>query len=117
MTFSEAQSLPYFQAVVKESLRMHPAVGLLLERFVPSGGVQIGDVFLPEGVVIGANPWVMARDRGVYGDDANQFRPERWLEADEKQLTLMERNFLAVSNQALALKFPLPQRHPSDCVI
>lgn len=96
VTFEEAQQLRYFQAVVKESLRMHPAVGLLLERVVPAGGAEIGGVWLREGTIIGMNPWVAARDRSVYGDDPYVFRPERWLEADAEQLKLMERNFLAV---------------------
>ena len=98
VTFAEAQALPYFQAVVKESMRLHPAVGAQLERFVPSGGVNIGDIVLPEGTILGANPWVMGRDRDVYCSDADSFRPERWLEASEEQLKLMDRSFLAVSN-------------------
>ena len=75
---------------------MHPAVGLLLERLVPQGGADISGVWLPGGTIIGMNPWVAARDRTVYGDDAYAFRPERWLEADEQRVKLMERNFLAV---------------------
>lgn len=96
VTFEEAQQLRYFQAVVKEALRMHPAIGLLLERVVPKDGADIGGVWLPGGTIIGMNPWVAARDQSVYGDDAYTFRPERWLEADAAQLKLMERNFLAV---------------------
>ena len=95
VTFDEAMSLPYLQAVIREALRMHPAVGMLLERVVPKGGADVGGVWLPEGTIIGANPWVMARDKTVYGDDAYSFRPERWLEADEKQLRLMDRNDLS----------------------
>lgn len=97
---------------------MHPAVGLLLERLVPKGGAEIGGVHLPEGTVVGydtigemppscpnklltfcpsMNPWVAARDKATYGIDAYEFRPERWLEADETQLKMMDRNFLAVS--------------------
>lgn len=106
VTFEEAQQLKYFQAVVKEALRMHPAVGLLLERVVPTGGAEIGGVWLPEGTVVGINPWVAARDRSVYGKDAYTFRPERWLEADTAQLRLMERNFLAVRCTFLHLNFP-----------
>lgn len=102
VTFAEAQELKYFQAVVKEALRMHPAVGLLLERVVPRGGAEVGGTWLAEGTVVGLNPWVAARDGEVYGDDSGIFRPERWLEADERRLKLMERNFLAVSLAGLA---------------
>ena len=38
-----------------------------------------------------------ARDKEVYGEDSEIFKPERWLDADEKGLKAMERNFLAVS--------------------
>lgn len=95
VTFAEAQKLPYFQAVIKEALRMHPAVGLLLERVVPSSGCTLGAHTLPPGTVVGMNPWIAARDPAVYGSDAFTFRPERWLEASEEQLKAMERNFLA----------------------
>ncbi|KAL1863915.1 hypothetical protein Daus18300_008064 [Diaporthe australafricana] len=95
VTFEEARQLKYLQAVLKESLRIHPAIGLLLERVVPAGGAEIGGVWLPEGTIVGINPWVAAREQSVYGDDVFTFRPERWLEADAGQLKLMERNFLS----------------------
>lgn len=114
LTFLEAQELPYFQAVVKEALRMHPAVGLLLERVVPQGGATLGGVWFPEGVVVGMNPWVAARDQEAYGDDAYVFRPERWLEADKQQLKIMDRNFLAVSAvYFICLTITFTDRHDS----
>jgi cytochrome P450 len=97
VTFAEAQELKYFQAIVKEALRMHPAVGLLLERVVPRGGAEVGGVWLAGGTVVGINPWVAARDKEVYGEDSEIFKPERWLDASDKDLKAMERNFLAVS--------------------
>jgi cytochrome P450 len=97
VTYYEAQRMPYFQACMREALRMHPAVGQLLERVVPEGGATIDGVFLPAGVIVGMNPWVAARDKVVYGDDAEVFRPERWIDADERTLKLMDRNWLAVS--------------------
>ncbi|EME48617.1 hypothetical protein DOTSEDRAFT_84193 [Dothistroma septosporum NZE10] len=95
VTFSEAQAMLYLQAVIKEALRMHQAVGLSLERLVPRGGAEVGGVWSEGGTVVGMNPWVSARDEETYGKDAYTFRPERWLEANEDKLKLMERNFLA----------------------
>ncbi|KAK5112116.1 hypothetical protein LTR62_004459 [Meristemomyces frigidus] len=96
VTFTESMNLPYFQACIKEALRMHPAVGLLLERVVPPSGLQLTDeIWLPGGTVVGMNPWVAARDSSVYRFDASSFRPERWLEASAEQMKLMERSFLA----------------------
>ncbi|OQV09444.1 hypothetical protein CLAIMM_13564, partial [Cladophialophora immunda] len=97
VTYYEAQRMPYFQACMREALRMHPAVGQLLERVVPKGGATIDGVYIPEGTIVGMNPWVAARDKAVYGHDAAVFRPERWIDADEKTLKLMDRNWLAVS--------------------
>ncbi len=95
ITFAESNRMPYLQASMKEAMRMHPAVGLLLERVVPEGGATIAGRFLPTGTIVGANPWVVARDKAVYGEDADHFRPERWLEADAAELKLMDRNYLA----------------------
>ena len=97
VTFAESNQMKYFQACMKEAMRLHPAVGMLLERIVPENGAVISGKWLPAGTIIGANPWVLARDKTVYGEDADAYRPERWLEADEKTLKSMERSFLAVS--------------------
>ncbi|KAH8658478.1 putative P450 monooxygenase [Xylariales sp. PMI_506] len=95
VTFAEGNKLRYFQACLKEALRMHPAVGFLLERIVPEGGAVFGDAILPAGTVVGINPWVLAYDETVYGKDAGEYRPERWLEADSSAYKLMDRSYFA----------------------
>lgn len=50
ITFREAQGLPYLQAVIKESLRLHPATGFTMPRSVPPGGKQLAGSYFPEGV-------------------------------------------------------------------
>lgn len=52
VTFAEAQQLPYLQAVIKEGLRLHPAVGTILARTVPPTGAELGGIHFPAGVSI-----------------------------------------------------------------
>ncbi|KAL8413247.1 hypothetical protein RB594_004755 [Gaeumannomyces avenae] len=76
--------LPYLDAVIKESLRMHPTVGICLERVVPEQGLTLPDGrHIPAGTTVGLNPAVVLRDRAVYGPDADDFRPERWLRSHD----------------------------------
>ncbi|KAH6988294.1 cytochrome protein [Ilyonectria sp. MPI-CAGE-AT-0026] len=82
ITFQEAQSMPYLQAVINESFRMHPAVGTILPRVVPKGGVKLGGFDFPEGTHVGANSWVLHYDKDAFGPDADVYRPERWLQPE-----------------------------------
>jgi Cytochrome P450 len=50
ITFKEAQSLPYLQAVIKEAIRVHPATGFIMPRVVPVGGVTLSGRYFPQGV-------------------------------------------------------------------
>ncbi|KAK0270305.1 hypothetical protein LTR54_017022 [Friedmanniomyces endolithicus] len=94
---SEAEKMPYLQAVMYEALRLHPAVGMSLPREVPIGGATIAGQYLPAGSVVGANPWVIHRNKEVYGDDVEAFRPERWMIEDNGD---MHRFFFAFGSGA-----------------
>ncbi|KAF5006060.1 hypothetical protein FDECE_7542 [Fusarium decemcellulare] len=100
VSWKAANEMPYLEAVIKESFRMHPPVGQLLERHVPKGGIDLGNHFLPEGTIVGMNPWVAGRNKQVYGSDCNTFRPERWLEATPEQRRLMDRTSLTFGHGA-----------------
>lgn len=103
ITLSEAEGMPYLQAVMYEALRLHPAVGMSLPRVVPSGGAVIAGKYLPAGTVVGCNPWVLHRNKEVYGDDFDQFRPERWLtegEGEKGKTGDMHRFFFAFGSGA-----------------
>jgi cytochrome P450 len=80
--FSAAKKLVYLDAVITESFRMHPAVGLLLERVTPPQGATIDGNHVPGGVVVGCNAWVLHQNKETFGEDADTFRPERWLEVE-----------------------------------
>ncbi|OAP56472.1 hypothetical protein AYL99_09651 [Fonsecaea erecta] len=91
VSWREAQNMPYLQACIKEALRLHPAVGMPLERVVPEGGVSLGGHRFRGGTIVGVNAWVLHRNKDVFGQDAEVWNPERWLEADAQQLKAMER--------------------------
>ncbi|KAG6363849.1 hypothetical protein INS49_008952 [Diaporthe citri] len=88
ITFQEAQALPYLQAVIKEVLRLHPAVGTILPRVVPPGGLELSGYYFPPGTEVGVNAWVLHQNKDVYGPDPEIFRPERWI--GEEKTGLME---------------------------
>ncbi|OAL44002.1 cytochrome P450 [Pyrenochaeta sp. DS3sAY3a] len=89
VSWAEAQKLPYLDAVVKEALRIHPPVGMMLERVVPEGGITIYGHYFRGGTLLGISPWVIGRDKSIYGEDADQWRPERWLECEPAQRNKM----------------------------
>jgi len=81
--YEVAVKLPYLEAVIKESLRIHPIIGHILERIVPATGLALADgTILPPGTIVGMQPWVVTRAKEVYGDDVETFRPERWLKGE-----------------------------------
>ncbi|KAG8628055.1 hypothetical protein KVT40_003928 [Elsinoe batatas] len=93
-THQQAQALPYLQACIKEGLRLHPATGLPMMRMVPAGGATIAGVFFPAGTEVGVNSWVAHHNKRIFGPDADDFVPERWLQSAERSST-MERYFMA----------------------
>ncbi|WPG98294.1 Hypothetical protein R9X50_00108200 [Acrodontium crateriforme] len=90
VSWAESQKLPYLDAVIQESFRLHPAAGLILERVAPPQGIEILGERIPGGTIVGCNAWVVHRRPEVFGEDVEAFRPERWLEATGEQLKEMK---------------------------
>ena len=84
ITWAESQQLPYLDACIKEAFRLHPAVGLPLERIVPAEGAEICGEHIAGGTIVGCSAWVIHRRTDIFGNDAEMYRPERWLEADKE---------------------------------
>lgn len=95
-TFAETQKLPYLEAVINEGVRLAPSIPGTFDRMTPSGAPSevVSGVVVPPNVVVGVNTWVMGRDKSFYGPDAEEFKPERWLnEADRKRFKDYEFGF------------------------
>lgn len=89
VSWERARNLPYLSAVIQESLRLHPAVGLPLERIVPASGLEVGGVFIPSGTIVGATARALHAKSSIFGTQPDAFRPERWLEVSEAKRTEM----------------------------
>lgn len=54
-----------------------------LLRHAPDNFI-VDDKVIPPGTPVGISPLAQNRDRAIWGNDADVFRPERWLEDEEK---------------------------------
>jgi len=90
VSWSESQKLPYLDACIQESFRLHPAAGLPLERVVPAQGMDILGEHIPGGTIVGCNAWVLHRRPEIFGPDVDVWRPERWIDASSEQLRAMK---------------------------
>ncbi|KAI0277783.1 cytochrome P450 [Russula brevipes] len=80
-TFSDAPSLPYIQALVKETLRWRPSVPLGVPHATTEDDWYEG-MFIPKGTICISNLWQCNHDPAYYGDDAASFKPERFLDGN-----------------------------------
>ncbi|KAI3905884.1 hypothetical protein MKX01_009556 [Papaver californicum] len=74
---SDIPNLPYIQAIIKETMRLHPA-GPLIERRTMED-CKVGGYLVPAGTRLLVNVWKMQRDGKVYIGDPSEFRPDRFL--------------------------------------
>ncbi|KAI1159042.1 cytochrome P450 [Nemania serpens] len=92
ITGPQARELPYLQAVVYEGLRIRPPATATFGKEVPPGGDTIHGYFVPGGTTVASNLCALMRSKTLFGEDAEMFRPERFLEADEATRVEMQRN-------------------------
>ncbi|XP_076934303.1 labd-13Z-ene-9,15,16-triol synthase, chloroplastic-like [Bidens hawaiensis] len=75
---SHINKLPYLYAIMKETLRLYPALPLLVPH-CPSESCVIGGYTVPTGARVFVNAWAIHRDPAIW-ETPLEFRPERFLD-------------------------------------
>lgn len=92
-TFEALKCMKYLQAVNSETLRMYPVVPensrqAVCGTILPMGGGddENSPVYVAKGQVVHWSTYTMQRRKDIYGDDAEDFRPERWLDGGQNEV-------------------------------
>ena len=85
LSFTKLKSCRYLQHVILETLRLHPPVPFnnrqaLRDTTIPIGGGPLHDkpVAIGKGQIVTFSVYALHRRKDLWGEDANDFKPDRW---------------------------------------
>lgn len=81
LTYETLGNLHYLHAALSETLRLFPAVPIDAKEAAHDDVLPDGTV-VKKGTLMGYVPYSMGRMKSLWGDDALDFKPERWLGQD-----------------------------------
>ncbi|KAG3074292.1 hypothetical protein PI125_g22025 [Phytophthora idaei] len=112
---SDLQKLPYLEAAMRESLRLY----MTTVHRAPNQSVTLdGGLHVPFGTHVIVPTYAMGRMPSVWGEDAAEFRPERWIDEDGKVIKMSPFkffSFLAGPHQCLGMRFALLEMPTDGC--
>lgn len=76
------QKAELINAVINETLRLHPAVSTAMTRKTPPEGITVGETSVPGNMTVWCPQYVLSRDENNY-ERAEEFVPERWYSKPE----------------------------------
>nr|OQO26998.1 hypothetical protein B0A51_07623 [Rachicladosporium sp. CCFEE 5018] len=82
ITATQLDSCHYLHAVCSEVLRLYSPVSMTLR--IADKDATLNGHFIPADTTIILAPWATNNSKKLWGEDAHEFKPERWLDADGK---------------------------------
>jgi len=80
-TWEILKDMPYLKAVLDETLRLYPPVPSNIKQAVQDDMIP-GGYFVSKGTEVQFNAYTIHRSKTLWGKDAEEFKPERWLAED-----------------------------------
>ncbi|MGB7337564.1 MAG: cytochrome P450 [Phototrophicaceae bacterium] len=83
LSYDAIQKMPYLEQVVKESMRLYPATGIVNRR--TNQAVTIGDYQIPKNAQVFVAPWTLHRRSDIF-PNPEMFDPDRFSLEREKDI-------------------------------
>jgi len=92
LSYDQLVSLPYLDAICRETLRLYPPVNqinrvaaedIIMPLSTPirgNDGTMMHEIFVPKGTMVFVGIIASNRNPALWGEDALEWKPERWLE-------------------------------------
>ncbi|KKA23820.1 Cytochrome P450 monooxygenase [Rasamsonia emersonii CBS 393.64] len=82
ITWNDLESMPLLNGVCQEVLRLYPTVPATIREAVRDS--YVAGKKIPRGTRIILCPYAINRSPDFWGETGEEFRPERWIDTDEK---------------------------------
>lgn len=90
------ETSPWLNGICEEVLRLFPTVPATMRE--PIRKTTIAGTVIPKGTLIIIMPWAINRNPKFWGEDADEFRPERWIDKTAEGKLRANKQGGAISN-------------------
>lgn len=109
-SMADVEKLTYLEAAIRENLRLNPVVAITT-RTAAKDTIMYDGTLIKEGTRVVLSAYTMGRLETVWGPDAAQYKPERWIDAETGRLLHVSpfkfSVFLAGPRMCLGMKFAM----------
>ncbi|USW58659.1 Putative cytochrome P450 [Septoria linicola] len=114
VTASDLDALPYLDAVISEQLRLYPSAPILPREAVRD--TTILGHRIPKDQFVLMCPWAVNRSKKLWGNDAQDFKPERWLTKPTPSVDLGGKDDNSRSTTTSPMRFLTFLHGPRSCI-
>nr|AAP79889.1 cytochrome P450 [Colacogloea retinophila] len=86
VTLENVKNLVQTQAAHLESLRLHPPVPRIVKQAVKDDALPNGGPLIKAGEFIRLSDWALGRNEEVWGADAKEWKPSRWIDDEGRPI-------------------------------